>query len=295
MTQHIKVDQYPFLVTDVLQYNEHLIQHAANLERDGYYIIKDFQFENKPDMNINIGHISNLMLKDVLIKRLLSRSSIAYMCTEYKNPDLEIYAEKFGIFLKEYKSDEKSIEFEILTPDRTCKFVGSSKMDRRSGLYDQSQIYDTYGPDVIRMCVLLSTDKKCLKISENSLEQALIYVSKIRNYTRYLVNNLYLENHNSENFSEEISYKIRTLTERFNYFINISQYDKAIKILVKFLSDYSKKMDKYFKMEFYEMDLSDPTRQAVEDEFYYIATKIQKLSYCILPFLSTELNLKLQT
>jgi hypothetical protein len=298
ITQHFKVDQYPLLETDVLQYNEHLIQHASSLNRDGYYIIKDFQFKNKPDVKIHIGHISNLILKDVLVKRVLSKASIAYLYTEYTNLDLETYAEKFGVFIKSYEHDEKSVELKISTNDRTCKFVGSSKMDKRSSLFhDQdnhiSKMYDAYGPDVIRMCVLLSIDKKCLKISEKSIEEAILYLSKIRNYTRYMINNLYLENHNCGNVSKEIYNKMRIMIEKFDYFINGSQYDKAVKILVRFLSDYSKKMDKYFKMEFYEMDLSDPMRQAVEDEFYYIATKIQKLIYCIMPFLSTELNLKL--
>lgn len=298
MVQHVKVDSYPSLTSDVLQYNEQLIHHASDLGRDGYYIIKDFQFENRPDMKIHIGHISNLIMKDVLVKRMLSKSCIAYLYTEYHNPELEAYAKDFGIFMNICENIERSTELEILAQDRSCKFIDSSKMDRRTNLFshknDHIKIYEAYGPDAIRMCVLLSTDKKCLKISENRLEEALVCVSKIRNYTRYLVNNLYLENHDLGNIPPETSYKMRKLKEGFDYFINLSQFDKAIKLLIKFLSDYSKHMDKYFKMEFYEMDLSDPMRQSIEDEFYYIATKIQKLTYCILPFLSTELKLKIQ-
>ena len=159
---------------------------------------------------------------------------------------------------------------------------------------DLELLYDNYNPDVLRLWVLLSDFKNDIIFSEDSIKNAGKQYFKIRNFMRYLVNNLYIHDYsdmsvvNSELVSkmEAFEEKVETLVEEFDL-------SKLIRVFIDFINKYSSTLSEDIKNEFYESAIDSEFRIKMETEFYYVFSKLNSLLFSLMPFLHVELNEKL--
>ena len=96
-------------------------------------------------------------------------------------------------------------------------------------------MYDEYNPDVLRLWVILSDYRNDVVFSESSLINAGRQYFKVRNYLRFLSNNLYIESYDLENVSGEIKEKVKTFRDKFNPFVENIEYNQAFNLFFKSL------------------------------------------------------------
>jgi isoleucyl-tRNA synthetase len=151
-------------------------------------------------------------------------------------------------------------------------------------------LFDKYNPDVLRLWVVLSDFRNDIVFSENALINAGKQYFKIRNYLRFLSNNLYIENYEFKNVSHDIKNKFETFKIAFDIKIENIEYNQAFNLFFKFMLDYSATLSEEKKNEFYEAELNSKVRINTETEFCYLLTEMNKMMFCLLPFLSSEID-----
>jgi isoleucyl-tRNA synthetase len=153
-----------------------------------------------------------------------------------------------------------------------------------------------YGPDVLRLWIVLSDYKSDVVFSKESMDSASKQYFKLRNWMRYFVNNLYREHHDHSEVSGQLVgevLELRTvvaqeLEEHFNP-------SKAFRAIVTFLGNYSSRLNEPLKDRFYESELDAPLRELMENEFHYVATHVGRMLFPFAPFLSMELAAALKS
>lgn len=151
-------------------------------------------------------------------------------------------------------------------------------------------LYETYNPDVLRLWVLLSDFKNDVVFSEDSLKNASKQYFRIRNFLRYLFNNLYIYDYDENIVDNNIILKIKELEIKFDTLVDDFDLNKAIRSFIDFLNSYSSTLTENVKNEFYEADINSTIRIKYETEYYYVLKQINKLLFPILPFLSMEIE-----
>lgn len=153
------------------------------------------------------------------------------------------------------------------------------------------ELYEQYGPDVLRLWIVLSDYTSDVVFSKESMESASKQYFKLRNWMRYFVNNLYREEHdhrhvNVDLVGEVMSLKAtvdKELEENFNP-------SKAFRAIVTFLGNYSSRLNEPLKDRFYESELDSSLREQLENEFHFLATYLGEMLFAFTPFLSMELR-----
>lgn len=154
------------------------------------------------------------------------------------------------------------------------------------------KLYDLYNPDVLRLWVLLSDFKNDIIFSEDSIKNASKQYFKIRNFTRYLFNNLYIYDYNENEVDEVVVSKITELETNIDKFVDEFDLTKSTRIFIDFINWYSSSLTEDVKNRFYESDIDSSFRVKYETEFYYVLSHLNKLMFSILPFLSVEIKSK---
>jgi len=152
------------------------------------------------------------------------------------------------------------------------------------------QMYQAYNPDVMRLWVLLSDYKSDVVFSEESMNSAGKQYFRIRNFVRYLVNNLHREQHDVLNVREDLQKQLKDVKEVIQKDVDAFELNKAIRNFVNFTNSYSSYLTEDIKNKFYESDINDDFRIALENEFYFLASELQKMLFSFLPFLSMEIK-----
>lgn len=160
-----------------------------------------------------------------------------------------------------------------------------SKSKGNGGSLDH--LYDKYNPDVMRLWVVLSDFKNDIIFSENSMKNAGKQYFKIRNFLRFLYNNLHRSEHLVPS-NEKLIDSMNELEEYVNVQTEDMEYSKAIRKIIDYFNRYSATLSVDVKNEFYEADIDDDIRIEMENEFKYIADKLTHMLFPFLPFLSTE-------
>lgn len=156
------------------------------------------------------------------------------------------------------------------------------------------QMFNEYNPDVMRLWVLLSDYKSDIVFSEDSMKSAGKQYFKIRNFMRYLVNNLHRESHDHAEVRFELREDVRKLKETILRDVDAFELSKAIRTFVNFTTEYSSYLSEDIKNEFYEAGIDGEARIKLENEFHYLATELGEILFPFLPFLSVELKEKLK-
>lgn len=173
----------------------------------------------------------------------------------------------------------------------------NKKISKSEGNYSPlEELYEEYGPDVLRLWVILSDYKSDVTLSKESLDSASKQYFKLRNWMRYFVNNLYREHHDHSEVSGQLVgevLELRTvvaqeLEEHFNP-------SKAFRAIMTFLGNYSSRLNEPLKDRFYESELDAPLRELMENEFHYVATHVGRMLFPFAPFLSMELAAALKS
>jgi len=141
-----------------------------------------------------------------------------------------------------------------------------------------------------RLWVLLSDFKNDIVFSEDSIQNAGKQYFKIRNFMRYLSNNLYINSYDTTKVSPEIKKKISELEDKINHLVDEFDIPKLVRVFIDFLSKYSSGLSEEIKNKFYESGLDSDFRIEKETEFYFLLISLNKILFPILPFLSTEIN-----
>jgi isoleucyl-tRNA synthetase len=170
--------------------------------------------------------------------------------------------------------------------DNTLEKLSKSKGNGGS----LEKLYETYNPDVLRLWVLLSDFKNDIVFSEDSLKNSGKQYFKIRNFLRYLFNNLYIYDYDETKVDENIFFKVKELENKFDLLVNEFDLNKAVRGFVEFINYYSSLLTEDIKNEFYESDTNSNMRIKYETEFYYVLKHLNKLLFSILPFLSMEIK-----
>lgn len=153
------------------------------------------------------------------------------------------------------------------------------------------ELYQEFGPDVLRLWVVLSDYTDNVTFSEDSMKSAAKQYFKARNRVRYFVNNLYRSKHSHDDVDPELKRKIQELKDTISHevVINMSP-SKAFRAIDKFLGDYSSGLTEPRKDDFYESELDVPERIALENEFHFLAQEVGKMLFPFTPFLSVEIT-----
>lgn len=152
------------------------------------------------------------------------------------------------------------------------------------------QMFNEYNPDVMRLWALLSDYKNDVVFSTDSMNSAGKQYFKIRNFMRYLINNLHREGQDHSEVRFELKEDVRKLKETIAKDADNFELSKAIRNVVNFITDYSSGLSEDIKNEFYEADINSDVRMKLENEFHYLATELSEVLFAFLPFLSVELK-----
>lgn len=155
------------------------------------------------------------------------------------------------------------------------------------------EMYNTYGPDVMRLWVLFSDYKSDVVLSEDAMKSAGKQYFRLRNFMRYLVNNLHRENH-SHDVRPELKESVTKLKETIAKDVDAFELNKAVRTLVNFTNDYSSYLTEDRKNEFYESEIDSLSRALLENEFHYLATELAKIMFPFMPFLTIEIQTQLK-
>ena len=156
-------------------------------------------------------------------------------------------------------------------------------------------LFELYNPDVMRLWVLLSDFKNDISFSDDSIKNAGKQYFKIRNYLRFLINNLYRDKHFYDEVDNLIKQNISELKNEINKSISEIDYSKAVRGIITFLIKYSSTLTEDIKNKLYESDINSDFRTKTENEFSYVAKNLSEIIYPFLPFLSIELNREIST
>lgn len=169
---------------------------------------------------------------------------------------------------------------------------GLSKLSKSKGNGDSLDIlYQKYNPDVLRLWVLLSDFKNNdIIFSEDSVKNAGKQYFKIRNFMRYLANNLYIYDYDLSSVSVDIKNKINELELKIATTVNDFELSKSTRLFVDFINHYSSTLTEDIKNQFYESEIDSAFRVKIETEFYYVLTSLNKQLFAICPFLSIEIK-----
>lgn len=146
------------------------------------------------------------------------------------------------------------------------------------------ELYDKYNPDVLRLWICLSDFKNDVVFSESSIHNATRQYFKIRNWLRYLKNNIYSVENNSV-CDVQFDSLNKLVAELYSAF----EYRKAFDVIFNYLQKYSSSLSEDVKNQFYESDLKSEFRLKMEREFQLVLDNTLTLLYPILPFLVSEL------
>lgn len=173
----------------------------------------------------------------------------------------------------------------------------NKKISKSEGNYSPlEELYEEYGPDVLRLWVILSDYKSDVTLSKESLDSASKQYFKLRNYMRYFINNLYRSGHSREALSSELVAKAEELKKLVSHEVVVEMnYSKAFRAIVSFLGNYSSGLTESRKNAFYESELDAPLRVELENEFHYVATHVGRMLFPFAPFLSMELAAALKS
>jgi len=152
------------------------------------------------------------------------------------------------------------------------------------------ELYDQYGPDVLRLWVLLSDYTSDVVFSKDAMESASKQYFKLRNWMRYFVNNLYRDEHGYDSVSKTLEaevFELKVNVER-ELLENVNP-SKAFRAIVTFLGNYSSRLNEPLKDRFYESELDAPLREQLENEFHFLANHVGRMLFPFTPFLSMEL------
>ena len=152
------------------------------------------------------------------------------------------------------------------------------------------EMYDLYNPDVMRLWVLFSDYKNDVVLSEEAMKSAGKQYFRLRNFVRYLVNNLHRENHSADNVREDLKNKIQSLKVLIKTNSDSSEINKAVRGIVDFTNNYSSFLSEDIKNKFYESEINSEFRIQMENEFYYLTTELSVILFPFVPFLSVELK-----
>ena len=114
------------------------------------------------------------------------------------------------------------------------------KLSKSKGNFDSlNSLFDKYNPDVLRVWVFLSDYKNDVVLSENAFDNAGKQYFKLRNFTRYLVNNLYRENHDVTNVREDLKKEVEDLKNKIKQNVDAFELRKAMLDVIVFMNKYS--------------------------------------------------------
>lgn len=150
-------------------------------------------------------------------------------------------------------------------------------------------LYDKYGPDVLRLWVILTNYKMDMVISEASLKSASKQYFKIRNYVRYYVNNLHIGSYDASKVDEPLRKIFDDLILVIKKHLDQLEFNKAFLKLMDLLRKVAKEFTLNEKNKFYESSLSNPYRIKKENEFHYLLTILEPLLFIFTPFLWAEI------
>lgn len=152
------------------------------------------------------------------------------------------------------------------------------------------ELYTKYNPDVLRLWVLSSDYKNDIVFSEDSLKTAGKLYFKLRNFLRYLLNNL----HRNQWVKVSLeSLKLDKLHDKVEEHSNNLDIHKVVREITNYLNKYSANLTEDIKNTFYESSIDSEIRIDIENNFYTILVEAIDLLFPILPFLSIELETKL--
>lgn len=155
------------------------------------------------------------------------------------------------------------------------------------------QMYNEYNPDVMRLWVLFSDYKSDVVLSDDAMKSAGKQYFKLRNFMRYLVNNLHRDKHSSD-VRFELKESVRKLKESIAKYAEEFELNKAVRTLVNFTNEYSSYLSEDKKNAFYESDINGEFRIELENEFHYVATELVDVLFPFMPFLYVEIKTQLE-
>lgn len=151
-------------------------------------------------------------------------------------------------------------------------------------------LYDAYNPDVLRLWVLLSDFKNDIVFSEDSIKNAGKQYFKVRNFMRYLYNNLHIGVYDDSFVSDNVKVGINDLYNKFDLAVDDFDLSKAVRMVIDYMNKYSSSLTEDIKNTFYESDINSEYRKKYENDFYYIFKSINKLMFPVMPFLYAEFS-----
>lgn len=155
-------------------------------------------------------------------------------------------------------------------------------------------MYHEYNPDVMRLWVLFSDYKNNVVFSEESMASAGKQYFRMRNLTRFFINNLHRNEHNHESVPDGTKFKIDKLKTDIAQSVEVFDLGKAVRSIVQFTNDYSSMLTEDVRNKFYEDDINGEFRVMMENEMHYVATQLADVLFPFLPFFSMELKKSLK-
>lgn len=178
----------------------------------------------------------------------------------------------------------------ILTHGFVTNELGEKFSKSEENYSPLEQMFNEYGPDVMRLWVLFSDYKNDVVFSEDSMKSAGKQYFRLRNFIRYLVNNLYRTQHEHGAIRSELKEEVRVLKAEIKKYVDDFDLNKAIRLIVNFTNDYSSYLTEDRKNAFYETDINSKLRIEFENEFHYMASELAAILFPFLPFLSVEVS-----
>ncbi len=153
------------------------------------------------------------------------------------------------------------------------------------------ELYESVGPDVLRLWIVLSDYTRDVVFSKDSIDSAGKQYFKLRNWMRYFVNNLYREEHSHDGLDPALVAKVESLKATVSHLVTHDMNpSKAFREIVNFLGNYSSGLTEPRKDAFYESELDAPLRIELENEFHYLSAEVGTMLFPFTPFLSMELE-----
>ena len=166
------------------------------------------------------------------------------------------------------------------------------KLAKSSGNFQYlKELYDLYNPDVMRLWVLLSDYKNEIVFSKDSVDSAGKQYFRLRNFMRYLVNNLHRDTHEASKVRPELIKKLENLKATIKQDVDNFDLNKATRNFTNFTNEYSSYLTEDMKNKFYESEIDSDFRITLENEFHYLAHELSGILFPFLPFLSAEISL----
>jgi isoleucyl-tRNA synthetase len=177
----------------------------------------------------------------------------------------------------------------ILTHGFVIDELGEKYAKSKENYVPLVQMFNDYNPDVMRLWALFSDYKSDVVFSEDAMKSAGKQYFRLRNFVRYLVNNLHREEHSHE-VRFELKESLRKLKESIAKDVDAFDLNKAVRSVVNFTNDYSSYLSEDKKNEFYEADINAEVRVTLENEFHYLATELSDILFPFLPFFAMEIK-----